>query len=46
MNYIIIFIGGYVHIKILYTNLFDIPRVMLILFGGDVVFGSLDDVDD
>jgi len=26
--------------------LFDIPRVMLTLFGGDVVFGSLDDVDD
>jgi predicted amidohydrolase YtcJ len=35
------------------TNLFDIPasdiseaRVMMTLFGGEVVFGNLDDVDD
>jgi hypothetical protein len=46
-------IGKLADLIVIDTNLFDIPaseiseaRVMLTLFGGEIVFGSLDDVDD
>ena len=46
-------VGKLADLIVIDSNLFDIPtsdlskaRVMLTLFGGEVVFGSLDDVDD
>jgi predicted amidohydrolase YtcJ len=46
-------VGKLADLIVIDTNLFDIPtseiseaRVMLTLFGGEAVFGSLDDVDD
>ena len=46
-------VGKLADLIVIDTNLFDIPtsdlskaRVMLTLFGGEVVFGSLDDVND
>jgi hypothetical protein len=45
-------VGKLADLIVIDTNLFDIPaneiseaRVMLTLFGGEVVFGSLDDTD-
>jgi predicted amidohydrolase YtcJ len=46
-------VGKLADLIVIDTNLFDIPasdiseaRVMMTLFGGEVVFGNLDDVDD
>jgi len=46
-------VGKIADLIVIDTNLFDIPasdiseaRVMMTLFGGEVVFGNLDDVDD
>ena len=46
-------VGKLADLIVIDSNLFDIPtsdlskaRVMLTLFGGEIVFGSLDDVDD
>jgi hypothetical protein len=46
-------VGKLADLIVIDTNLFDIPAsdiseasVLLTLFGGEVVFGSLDDVDD